>query len=208
MDIAKLVLEYLTLFLSWPVVVLIIVLMFRKSIKTLLPTLKRLNWKEGTVEFDKGIEEVAKEAELALPQAPAPLEITVHDTVSVKTKDEVSFLKGASPTIETELKERFRQLADLHPAAAILESWLDLETELREVGKKRGISDSRRLPTIKIGNELRARGIWDEETFNIFVRLRELRNTVVHTRTGWITPAQALVYDEIIRRLIAKLRDS
>ena len=197
--------------LAWPLTVLIVAFIFKKPIKSLLSEIKRLKYKELAIDFGERVEEVRIEAEQVLPQAPAAptgLEVTVSDTISVGSREEVSFRTTENTAIETQWTERFRQLADLHPAAAILESWLDLETELRAVAEIRGISDSRRIPTSRIGNELRERGIWNEETFNIFARLRELRNTVVHTRAGSITPAQALEYDLLIRRLIAQLRQS
>lgn len=160
--------------LTWPLTVLILVLIFKKPIKNLLSGIKTFKYGGLDIGFGERVEEVRIEAEQVLPQAPSP------------------------PT----------GLADLHPAAAILQSWLDLETDLRAVAQRHGISDSPRLYTITIAEGLRERNIWNEETFNIFAGLRDLRNSVVHTRAGSITPAQALEYDLLIRRLIAQLRQS
>ena len=185
--------------------------MFKKTIKSHLSEIKSLKYKELAIDFGESVEKVRIEAEQVLPQAPATptgLEVTVSDTVSVGTGEDISLSPTENVAIETQWTERFRQLAELHPAAAILESWLDLETVLRTVAAKHDMGDSSRLPTSKIGHELHAKGIWDEETYHIFKNLRDLRNTVVHTRAGSITPAQALEYDLLIRRLIVQLRQS
>lgn len=157
-----------------------------------------LKWKDWQVEFSERIIEVKQDAEKAIPQPPAVREIRVSDTVRVGTGEEA----------RSTSQERFLDLADRHPAAAILESWLDFETELRISAARHGIPSSEKLPTSQLAEELRKRELWDAHTLRIFSELRALRNTVVHTRTGAITPAQAVEYDLLIRRLIAKLRAS
>lgn len=200
--------------LAWPFTALIVALIFKKPIKNLLSEIQSLKYKGLAIDFGKQIEKVRTDAEKVLPQAPATptgLEVIVSDSVAVTDSIAVGMEESTSVEIEEKnsiAKEKFLQLVDLHPAAAILESWLDLETELRAVANKRGIAESQRLPTSKIGKTLLERRIWNEETYNLFVELRELRNTVVHTRAGSITPAQALEYDLLIRRLIAQLRQS
>ena len=191
--------------LSWPVIVLIIVWMFRKPLTILLPKLKNVNLKEGTAEFQESMTEVSKEAEQALPQPPAPLKITVHE--NVRTSDDVALLIQENAALQTQVQEEFLKRAELHPAATILQSWLNLEVELRAFAKKHNITDSQKLPTSRIGAELLAKSIWNDATFKMFATLRNTRNAVVHTPAGSITPAQALIYDEIVRRLITKLRE-
>ena len=160
--------------LAWPLTVLIVGLIFKKPIQNLLSGIKTFKYGGLDIGFGERVEEVRKEAEKVLPQAPSP----------------------------------FTGLADLHPAAAILQSWLDLETDLRAVAQRHGILDSPRLYTITIAEKLLDRNIWNEETFNIFAGLRNLRNSVVHTPAGSITPAQAFEFDLLIRRLITQLRQS
>ena len=200
--------------LAWPLTVLIVVWIFKTPCMHLLREIQSLKYKDLAIDFSKQIEKVRTDAEQVLPQAPATptgLEVTVSDSVVASDAVGVGMTEAASVEIEDKnslVKEKFLQLADLHPAAAILESWLDLETELRAIANKRGLAESQRLPTSKIGKELLERHIWNEDTYSLFVELRELRNTVVHTRAGSITPAQALEYDLLIRRLIAQLRQS
>jgi hypothetical protein len=179
-----------------------------------LREIQSLKYKDLAIDFSRQIEKVRTDAEQVLPQAPAAptdLEVTVSDSVVASDAVGVGMTEAASVAIKDTnslVKEKFLQLADLHPAAAILESWLDLETELRAIANKRGLAESQRLPTSTIGKELLERHIWNEDTYSLFVELRELRNTVVHTRAGSITFAQALEYDLLIRRLIAQLRQS
>jgi hypothetical protein len=99
-------------------------------------------------------------------------------------------------------------LANLHPAAAILEAWLDFEAEFRDFANKQNIPNSQKLPTTRIADELLKQEVWDATTFHIFSELRQLRNTVVHTRSGAITPAQAIEYQVAVQRLLAKLKKS
>ena len=201
--------------LAWPVAVLITLRMFRNKISELFDRITKAKGKgkEWEIDFGERIEEVTRNAEPALPEKPATLEIRVSDAVRVGVAEETDTEMSISPLLHKEAviqapQERFLKLAELHPAAAILDSWLDLETELRTSATKHGISDSEKLPTSRIAQELCKLALWDDATFRIFSELRNLRNKVVHTRSGAITPAQALEFDMLIRRLIAKLRAS
>jgi hypothetical protein len=201
--------------LAWPVAVLIALRMFKNNVLELISRITRAKGKgkEWEIDFGDRIEEVAQNAEPALPEKPATLETRAGHVVRVGTAEETDIAMPITPILHKEemiqaSQERFLKLAELHPAAAILDSWLDLETELRTAATKHGISDSEKLPTSRIAQELRQHKLWDEATFLIFSELRNLRNTVVHTRSGAITPAQALEFDMLIRRLITKIRES
>lgn len=189
--------------------------MFKSKVSELLDriTKAKLKGKELEIDFGERIGEVTQNAEPALPEKPAVLEIRVSDIIQTGTTEEANRALQTTPIQKTEemiqaSQERFLKLAELHPAAAILDSWLDLETALRTATNKHGISDSEKMPTRQIAQELRRLELWDEATFRIFSELRNLRNTVVHTRSGTITPAQALEFDILIRRLITKVRAS
>ncbi len=201
--------------LAWPVAFLIALWKFKNNVSELLGRITKAKGKgkEWEIDFGERIEEVTQDAEQALPEKPATLEIRVSDTVRVGTAEETDIAMPITPILRKgemiqASQERFLKLAELHPAAAILDSWLDLETELRTSATKHGISDSEKLPTSRIAQELCKLALWDDATFRIFSELRNLRNKVVHTRSGAITPAQALEFDMLIRRLIAKLRAS
>lgn len=201
--------------LAWPAAVLIALHMFKNNLSKLLHRITKAKGKgkEWEIDFGERIGEVTQNAEPALPEKPATLEIRVSDAVRVGIAEETDTEMSISPFLHKEeiiqaSQDRFLKLAELHPAAAILDSWLDLETELRAAATKHGVSDSEKLPTSRIAQELCQRELWDEATFRVFSELRVLRNTVVHTRSGAITTAQALEFDLLIRRLITKLRAS
>lgn len=202
--------------LAWPVAVLIALRMFKNNVSELLSRITRAKGKgkEWEIDFGERIEEVAQNAEPALPEKPATLETRVGHVVRIGTAEETDIAMPITPILHKKeemiqaTQERFLKLAELHPAAAILDSWLDLETELRTAATRHLISDSEKLPTSRIAQELRKLELWDDATFRIFSELRNLRNTVVHTRSGAITPAQALEFDLLIRRLITKIRES
>jgi hypothetical protein len=194
--------------LAWPLTVITLALIFRNAIKTLLSEIISVKSKWFEIGFDKRIEQVAREAERVLPEHPAPIQIRVSDAVSVHTGDDIAVDSNQKVLLQANAQERFLRLVDSHPAAAILESWLDLETDLRKLAEKHDIDRSDKLSTRQIAQELRERGVLDEETLNIFSKLRDLRNVVVHTRVDSITPNLALEYDQIVRRLITKLRQN
>lgn len=201
--------------LAWPVAFLIALWKFKNNVAELLSRITKAKGKgkEWEIDFGERIEEVAQNAEQALPEKPATLEIRVSDTAGVGTAEETDIAMPITPILHKEKmiqasQERFLKLAELHPAAAMLDSWLDLETELRTAATKHGIADSEKLPTSRIAQELRKLELWDDATFRIFSELRNLRNKVVHTRSGAITPTHALEFDMLIRRLITKLRTS
>jgi hypothetical protein len=181
-----------------------------------------LKYKDLGIDFGKTIDLVAREGEEKWPQPPNPpkapstLEIEVNDTLVVGESDQAVATKqepanrekvpiGAST--REEQWGMYLERVNAYPAAAILESWLEFEDELRTYAAKHNISNSQRLPTSRIADELRNRELWDADTFRIFSELRKLRNTVVHTRSGAISPTQAIEYHLTIQRFVRNLRE-
>ena len=160
---------------AWPVAVYIIVKIFKVQLEQLLGSITGLKYKDLHINLSTRFGKAAQDSEQAAPQPP---QLPEPDAIT---------------------------LANMYPAAAILDSWLKFETRLREFSSVHNIQNSTKLPTSRIADELRNQNLWDDATFRAFSELRELRNTVVHTRSGAITPTQAMEYQLAIQRLITKL---
>ena len=177
---------------AWPIAVIVIVAFLKKPLTKLLQEVIRFKWKDLEIEFDKEIRQIKTQAEKHLP--PPTIKITTGDTIVVGTGEGASISEGQSA---------FLRLAELYPAAAILQAWLVLENSLREAAKRIGIQDSDRGTTMMLAQELYKQGKFDRETFDIFKNIRELRNKVVHARVTDLTEFQALEYESITRRLVS-----
>lgn len=151
--------------LAWPIVVLVLGLMFRRKLLEIIPTLRKL--KAGPVEA---------EFELAAKQALANAEET-----------KIQGLAEASvPVIKTEADSE-QVIAKLReargdPAGAILEGWAKLDGELFRLGLQVGAVVDPLENTGKVYNAVMSSGVLPAQTMSLVRELRDLRNLVAHVR--------------------------
>ncbi len=157
--------------LSWPLTLLIVVMILRKPIIELPSLIKKLKIKDVEIEFDKKVEELKEEALKQLP---------------VIEQDETRLRRN-----------RFLiDLAQVSPRSAILESWIELEnTSLKSLKEKEleNVSLSSLSP-LQLGDLLIKSDILDENKMNIYHQLRNLRNAAVHATDLKVTPLVAVEY--------------
>ncbi|MER3513447.1 MAG: hypothetical protein C4310_02805 [Chloroflexota bacterium] len=55
--------------LAWPITILIIIIVLRKPLANLIPTLQRLRYRDLEIEFGRSVQELASEAKKELPAA-------------------------------------------------------------------------------------------------------------------------------------------
>ncbi len=151
--------------LAWPIVVLVLGLMFRRKLLEIIPTLRKL--KAGPVEA---------EFELAAKQALANAEET-----------KIQGLAEASvPVIKTEADSE-QVIAKLReargdPAGAILEGWAKLDGELFRLGLQVGAVVDPLENTGKVYNAVMPSGVLPAQTMSLVRELRDLRNLVANVR--------------------------
>lgn len=142
--------------LAWPVVALVLGLVFRRKLITLIPTLRRL--KAGPVEA---------EFELAAKQALANAEEATTQGLG-KTQERPQ-------QVIAQLRE-----ARGDPAGAILEGWAKVDGELFRLGLQTGTIIEPLENTGKVYGVVMSSGILPAPTVRLVKELRELRNRVAH----------------------------
>jgi len=128
--------------LSWPALVAFALWMFRSDLRSLLPRL-RVKYRDAELRWDTAEKDAA-----ALPEPPE--------------------IPESKPTPEE--KTIFEKLAEIAPAAAILEVWEEVESAVRVLAQESGIGDKRftstlgkiDLPPLKWSSEYHRLAIWKE----------------------------------------------
>lgn len=162
----------LTKALAWPVTTVIVTMLFRKPLAELIPFLKSLKYKDLEMEFSRGVEEVKKEALVAIPQTA-----------------EIANSKDQTPPL-------LAQLASISPRAAVLEAWRTIESEaIACVSRSSLAPESTSLKGhSRIGHVLLQAGVMNMDQFKIFHKLRELRNLAAHADDFTLSIEDAINY--------------
>ncbi len=109
--------------LAWPVAAVIIACLFRSQIAGLLAKLRKFSFGDAEIHFAEVLDNV-----------------------------EANFGQSREPDLREPLKDdRFQQLVEISPSAAILDAWQPIEARLQELGTKLGVmnrlnSTNRRMP--------------------------------------------------------------
>jgi hypothetical protein len=138
----------------WPAAVVTLALLFREEIARILRSIKRFTWGDKSVDLSEDLDAI---------------------------EQRVSRYGLASEGNDIGLNDKFVRLIEHAPSAAILESWKELESLLREIALHLSLNGksgygSRRLIEHLFKNEL----IDGSERF-VLVGLAEIRNKAVHT---------------------------
>lgn len=151
--------------LAWPIVVLVLGLVFRRKLIELIPTLRKL--KAGPVEA---------EFELATKHVLAKAEETSFPGL-VDESGRVSKSETDNEQVIAKLRE-----ARGNPAGAILEGWSNLDGALFRLGLQAGIVVDPLENTERVYNAVMASGLLPVQTVNLVRELRDLRNQVAHVK--------------------------
>jgi hypothetical protein len=141
--------------LAWPTALVAIVWLFRRRLEDLLPML-RAKYKDFEISFR--LEQAEKEA-AALPPLP-----TSADSDSEPTPEE---------------RDRFEQIAEISPRAAIMELRRDLEEFLKGIAQQYNL-DPRPMSIASITRMLRSRELIDQHTSALLDDLRAVGNAAAH----------------------------
>lgn len=160
--------------LAWPITVLIIIFIFRKNIISLIPTLTRLKYKEFELEFDKELEKLNIDTKNKIPK-------------SSETNENSYYIEKVRKTT---------------PRAAILESWLELESNIISMCMNLNLVKSGdSMNFIKLINKLKEENIISNEDLLHIHKLRDLRNKSVHNFEFNISEKEAAKFLEVSRNL-------
>ena len=163
--------------LVWPVTTIVVVMLLRSPLSELVPTLKKLKYKDLELEFEKEANKILAEAERDLPEPPKPEPKEVKDS-------------GI----------RFSR-RHLEPATEIMESWRSLEIRLREMSGE----ESNKRSTGHIIRELSKSGKISDELFRVIMELAALRNRVAHTDEEAISYTVSASFKDSVARVNSTL---
>jgi hypothetical protein len=171
---------------AWPVLVIIIIFIFKRELVKIVQRLAHLKYKDLELEFDK-VKQQAEELHKDMPK---------------------ELLASPSPAF-TSLEDQMLDAVELAPLAAIMLAWSGLETAMASAVARLAISPdppSYRSPMHNI--ELLSKyGELPESHTNLLQDMRILRNKVAHERDAIlsITQEEALNYVNVAIEMIHQL---
>lgn len=165
--------------LAWPIVVLVLGLVFRRKLLDLIPSIRKL--KAGPVEA---------EFELAAKQVLAnAAEVTTRDALpGAKARPEVE-APGAQEIVARLINAR------TDPAGTILEGWAKVDGELFRLGQQMGLLADPLENTTKVYQSVMASDVLPIGTKQLIRELRDLRNKVAHVK---VTPTPESAQDYLL----------
>jgi hypothetical protein len=178
MNVAEFLIELLGK-LAWPICVIILVLMLRKELAGLIEKLRSLKYKDLSLEFDQKLENAKKEAKRA----------KVTDVFEDLSKDKIEY---------------YEELCQLSPRAAVLESWLQVETVAERILRKHGEEYHRRALNPLLVKMVTIIGMAEWES-SLYDALRKLRNAVVHQENAQISREVAMEYAKLALGLASRI---
>lgn len=160
--------------IAWPVAAVWIAYLFRGELKALLSRVSHLKYKELEAKFEKGLAEAEADARLVAQTAPP-----------------------AFPPPETMTKlDQLRRIAEVSPRAAIMESWVLIESAANQAGLASG-SVIPRTNTRTIVEYLARSGKLPESSIPLVEKLRHLRNQAAHLPEFALSQEEAERYLEL-----------
>ena len=151
--------------LAWPLVTLVLGLLFRKKLLDLIPAIRRLKAGPLEAEFELSAKQVRTSATEAISQSkPAT-------NGELESKGE-----GGNEIVEKLLNARN------DPSGMILAGWANVDGELFRLGHQMGDVVDPLTSTTKVYESVMSSNVLPEETRRLVGELRELRNKVAHAK--------------------------
>ena len=160
--------------LAWPLVALVLGLVFRKKLLELITTLKKLKAGPVEAEFEMETKQIRATATAAFQQA------------------ELVRATPESPSRPEEPRgEIFAKLLNARsdPTGQIIEGWSTVDGELFRLGKQLGLIADPTESTTKVYQKVMASDMLPEESKRLVRELRDLRNKVAHGKVQATTEA-------------------
>lgn len=162
---------------AWPIAAVVIALAFRKQISGLLNKIRRLSWGDTSVELAEKLDKVE----------------TVSQSIPILDHN-------PDPALPT---DRFQRLLEISPAAAILDSWTNVEGLLRDIGNRRGYDSKLSSLPSEVAHRLQKENLISDSVYEMVRDLRGIRNEAAHKRD--VTPTDAYRFYELVERVTKAL---
>jgi hypothetical protein len=172
--------------LSWPFVVILIVIILRNPLQKLIHDLGRrlhsVKFPGGEAEFSEELAEVKQAADEAqLPQEPPLLQLESD-------------------------AQRWARLTEISPRSAIIEAWRQVEIAMRESARRVGIPDEQTRSAMALTRALGKHEAINPDIIAIISELRSIRNTAAHGIDVNISQSDVAQYLSLANRVVAQLR--
>ncbi len=174
-------LERIINILAWPVTIIISLLILRAPLSELIPTLKKLKYKDLELEFEKEANKILAEAERDLPEL---------SESSTKDSEKVTQAFFSRPTVA--------------PVRQIIESWQDIETRIRILAEHHKIDTGNSIKSLV--QSLQDSNLIPQEAAKIILDLSALRNKVAHADEKVITADLAHTFKASVVRVASTLK--
>lgn len=146
--------------IAWPAAIVILLLAFKKYIVQLFPSISSLKYKDLEVQFSEKVKEL----------------------VNI-SKDDIQKLPDTCDDFNISRENQLFGLLEISPRAAIIESWLLVETAASKALQKKNPDMSKKTSMIapaRLGKYLQDYKLLTDIQFTIYDNLREMRNSAVH----------------------------
>ncbi|MDH3353433.1 MAG: hypothetical protein OEL87_03225 [Nanoarchaeota archaeon] len=177
----------------WPATIVTVVLLLRAPLSQLVPTLKRLKYKDLELEFEREAYKILSEAERDLQK------ITVK--TEIKTEGYPVHEKNSRRSLGIRYSMATREPK---PAETILAAWLSLQYIMQEFAEEYRIRP--RSSTRFLVYELESRGLISKEVAKVVLELAALRNKVAHAEEAIITHKVSSAFTSSIQHVSSEMR--
>ncbi len=172
-------LERIINILVWPITIIISLLILRSPLSELIPTLKKLKYKDLELEFEKEANKILAEAERDLPE------------LAKKEAEEVT--------------KAFLSRRAVAPVTQILEAWQDIEGYIRALAAQHKIDAGKSIKSLI--QSLEDNNLIPQETAKILLDLSALRNKIAHSDEKVITYDLANTFKASVFHVTSTLKD-
>ena len=165
--------------LSWPIVALVAIFVFRDAIRKLLARLLRLKGGGVEAEFEKALDRVEEAAERI--EAPIQKKLRVS---------------------EEPREAKYRKLCEASPSAAIGEAWREIELAAADIAPpEKGF----RTP-VGLVRFLKSEGLLDEISLVLLEDLRDMRNRMTHNKSVTLSSEEAFSFCLVAMKIADLIR--
>lgn len=170
--------------LAWPILVLIIALIFRRQILQTISSLKSFRFGNAEAKFEQGLQDATEKAQAI---EPASEEIV---QASTPRRNELLRMAGASPT------------------GAIIEAWKDVEQAVRELARNNNLltENNRPQPAFNLIRLLAREELLPKPESETISELRVIRNQAAHLNDYVISKDQASRYVDLADRIVDSIQ--
>ncbi|MEC1940122.1 hypothetical protein [Bacillus velezensis] len=174
-----------TIFNSWPIAIVIIVILLRKTLMSKLGKLLSLTYKDININFQEELEKVSK----SLGESESDSEFK-NENVKEKAREEVEFITA---------------IAELSPSAGVIATWVSFENTIGELidSKDKDLSWQLKINTLEKLYKI------DLHLYNSINHLRRFMLDVNNSsKKGSLSLLEALNYYDLTLKTISKIYNS